>query len=523
MPRIALSNEERQRIRRYARETRPKPRQIDIIKWFEQQYHRVIRQSTISESLSPRFSFLDTLDSAATEHYRSRAPQWPILDQILWDWYQLINQRGGIVSGDILLQKAREIWPQIPQYAHQEPPTFSAGWLGRFKNRHNIRKFTHFGEASSVSHTDIAEEMRAIQTLCGEFLEEQIFNMDETGLFWKQSPSSGLSSERRPGVKKDKNRITLVCCSNYTGSRRMPLWIIGKARQPRALRSVNLTALGIQYRGNKKAWMVTLLMVEWLQSFYSFVGHEPTLLLLDNFSAHHAGVELAPPPENVRISWLPANSTSVTQPLDQGIISSMKAQYKRRWLQFMVQQYEQDNNPLESMNLYYALRWIAQSWQAVTDTTIYRCFRKAKILDQVSIQLPAEPEINLNHLYTEVQNTGRIQDMMSIQSFLNPIGEDNPPVGSEDPVDMLEIISKHTNTVNDLEEEEEEVEYPQEHEITIPGEKEALEAIRIVQQYQEHQEQATSGEILCLNQIQHKIFAQMAKSQRQETLDRWIT
>jgi hypothetical protein len=183
--------------------------------------------------------------------------------------------------------------------------------------------------------------------------------------------------------------------------------------------------------------MITTVMIEWLNAFYAFIGNGRALLLMDNFPAHLSGVELAPPPPNVRIQWLPANSTSITQPLDQGIINSLKAQYKRYWLSYIIEQYEQNLNPLESMNIYHAFRWIARAWPAVTDTTIYRCFRKAKIIDQVPIQLPAEPALNLESLYQEVRDRGQIQDIMSIHNFLNPAGEDTPPAGltQTDPID----------------------------------------------------------------------------------------
>ena len=36
---------------------------------------------------------------------------------------------------------------------------------------------------------------------------------------------------------------------------------------------------------------------------------------------------MTPPPANIKIQWLPANSTSVYQPLDQGIIMNLKTYY----------------------------------------------------------------------------------------------------------------------------------------------------------------------------------------------------
>jgi hypothetical protein len=61
--------------------------------------------------------------------------------------------------------------------------------------------------------------MRVIRILCGEYAEEDIYNMDETGLWWKQGPSAGLATRARPGVKQEKSWISLVCCCNYTGTR----------------------------------------------------------------------------------------------------------------------------------------------------------------------------------------------------------------------------------------------------------------------------------------------------------------
>ena len=70
--------------------------------------------------------------------------------------------------------------------------------------------------------------MNTLQEIAGEYAEEDIYNMDETGLFWKMMPSRGLSLQSLPGLKKDKTRITLVFCVNATRLDRFPVWIIGK-------------------------------------------------------------------------------------------------------------------------------------------------------------------------------------------------------------------------------------------------------------------------------------------------------
>jgi hypothetical protein len=231
--------------------------------------------------------------------------------------------------------------------------------------------------------------MKALRTIAGEFQEEDVYNMDETGLYWKMMPSRGLATQTLPGLKKDKARISLVFCVNASGTDRLPVWMIGRYKQPRALRNIDIPSMGGQWRASQKAWMNTTIMSEWLHAFYQHIGTtREVLLTMDNFSAHEAALELCPPPTNIRICWLPANSTSRFQPLDQGIIQSFKCHYRRQWLSFMLDAFTSDRNPLTSMNLHFAVRWILRSWNHyVTNTTIYNCFRKSTLIS-IPIALP---------------------------------------------------------------------------------------------------------------------------------------
>lgn len=245
-----ITVEERRALRRWAQQQVPRPTQRQCIEWFERQYHHKLSQSTISESLSSNFEALDKTQDTGIQ--RRRLGQWPKLEKILWEWQIQIEERGGFTTGDILQQKAQQIWKRLPEYDGQECPSFSTGWLEKFKKRHHIRSRQQFGEAASVPE-NVEEEMRALRTIAGEFQEEDIYNMDETGLFWKMMPSRGLSSQQQSGIKKNKTRISLVFCVNATGTDRLPVWAIGHAKAPRALQRINIATMGAQWRANKKA------------------------------------------------------------------------------------------------------------------------------------------------------------------------------------------------------------------------------------------------------------------------------
>lgn len=95
-----------------------------------------------------------------------------------------------------------------------------------------------------------------------------------------------------------------------------------------ALCNINMQAVGIRWKWNKKAWMDQMIMEEWLLFFHSHIGNRSILLTMDNFPGHLAGLELAPPPSHIRICWLPKNSTSQYLPLEQGIIKNFKVHYR---------------------------------------------------------------------------------------------------------------------------------------------------------------------------------------------------
>lgn len=94
----------------------------------------------------------------------------------------------------------------MPIYAGLEPPKFSEGWLSRWKARYNVKKHSLHGEAGSVQlGQEDTEMMRQIQTILAAYDRCDIYNMDETGLFWRKAPNITLATEAQPEMKQDKS------------------------------------------------------------------------------------------------------------------------------------------------------------------------------------------------------------------------------------------------------------------------------------------------------------------------------
>ena len=71
-----------------------------------------------------------------------------------------------------------------------------------------------------------------LQPLLEKYRPEDIYNGDETGLFWQMLPgnSLGFKGESHHGRKENKVRITLLVCANMDGSDKLPMYAIGKSK-----------------------------------------------------------------------------------------------------------------------------------------------------------------------------------------------------------------------------------------------------------------------------------------------------
>jgi hypothetical protein len=99
---------------------------------------------------------------------------------------------------------------------------------------------------------------------------------------------------------------------------------------------------------------------------------------------------------NVKLIFLPANSTTIVQPLDQGTIASMKAHYRRilvRWLLSEADKAGNQEKRLTDLRLsfYQMMRWVHEAWtQSVAPSVIRNCWHKAGILPDGWVAAPPD-------------------------------------------------------------------------------------------------------------------------------------
>ena len=110
--RRAVTDLERRNIRQHYKE-HPGTQQA-LVAWFNNQTGHLLNQAQISKILSPKYNYLDTRPASQLKSMRQPRTDWPDLEAALFEWQQRIQQIRGVITGDILKEKASIIWQGLP-------------------------------------------------------------------------------------------------------------------------------------------------------------------------------------------------------------------------------------------------------------------------------------------------------------------------------------------------------------------------------------------------------------------------
>lgn len=313
------------------------------------------------------------------------------MERLLTIWIEDQNQRNIPISLTFVQEKARSLFNDL-KAAHpreddcNEEFGASRGWFNRFKERANLHSIRVQGEAASADVSAANNFPKILKAIIDNegYMPEQIFNVDETGLFWKKMPARTYISKEEtcaPGHKASKDRLTVLLGGNASGDLKLKPLLVHHFLNPRALRNVTKASLPVIWRANTKAWVTATMFEDWfLNHFvpaverYCLRENIPfkILLLLDNAPGHpNTLADLHP---NVKVVFLPPNTTSLLQPMDQGVIASFKAYYLRRTFSQAIRATQKDQMTLrefwKNYHIYDAIKNIADAWAEVKETNM---------------------------------------------------------------------------------------------------------------------------------------------------------
>ncbi|KAG0434717.1 Tigger transposable element-derived protein 2, partial [Dictyocoela muelleri] len=146
---------------------------------------------------------------------------------------------------------------------------------------------------------------------------------------------------------------------------------------------------------------------------------------LDNATCHSITEKFS----NIEIIFIPKNTTSLIQPLDQRIIKSFKDKYKTLLVSsFLFSTDVNDNYDkiLKNITVLDAISISSLAWAGITDETIKNCFKKALSYDKKNIKKPA------SFFENEINNEVKINDDLikniittTVEEFQQELSEEN--------------------------------------------------------------------------------------------------
>ena len=192
-------------------------------------------------------------ESAHQIRKRERTSKFCDINDALYQWFCLASSKNIYPDGRILIEEAKEI---LEKLSIQEFKA-SNGWLDRWKKKHNIKQLKVCGESGDVSGATIASWKERLPHILNGYSAHNIWNLDETGVFWRALPDKGLSerSKQCRGGKKCKQWITVTFIVNAAGESEVKPIVIWKSDNPRCFKGVDKSQLPVLYFSHSKAWM----------------------------------------------------------------------------------------------------------------------------------------------------------------------------------------------------------------------------------------------------------------------------
>ena len=205
--RLALTTKEKREICEFSKKW-PKKSQQEIADHFATAWKKAIKSRTVGDILHYTNKCMADLSESALTRKRHRPAKHEHMEKTLFLSFTSVRARNIPITQDILRNKVKFFGKELGVGSKFH---YSKGWLNRFKYR--------YGEIAGVNPDVIKSGIEKAQEIIRNYYPRDVYNMDETGLFFAISPDRSLiTSEFVNGTKKLKNRISLAVCANADGS-----------------------------------------------------------------------------------------------------------------------------------------------------------------------------------------------------------------------------------------------------------------------------------------------------------------
>jgi len=157
-----------------------------------------LKQPLVSTWVKEEAATRQLWEQARHEHDRMakrvRQTEHPEVTEMMYLWVSKAMGDGILLTGEILRQKWNA-FANLVGIPDDDRLKLSNGWLKCFKDRNGLKETRRHGEAGSARVETVERERKRMQELIKKYGYElrDIFNMDETGLFYGYAPMPWIS------------------------------------------------------------------------------------------------------------------------------------------------------------------------------------------------------------------------------------------------------------------------------------------------------------------------------------------
>ena len=239
--RVRFTNEEKLKICERYYLIKPSLNQAELCAWAKEEFQlsKEPSQPTISIILR-KYSELKELDGKKLDgkkldSFSNKGAEFPKLEEELLKFVKTMENASFGINSHSLRHEAGFLCRLKPELLDgKEKLAFSQGWLDNFLKRNDLRCRLTNGEAGSVDMSSpvVLLKVEEIKAKLACYDRRDIYNFDETGLFYRQAPQKIIASKDVAGGKVDKTRLTIGFMCNADGSKKEEPLIIGTAEKP---------------------------------------------------------------------------------------------------------------------------------------------------------------------------------------------------------------------------------------------------------------------------------------------------
>uniref|UniRef100_A0A3Q2YW47 HTH CENPB-type domain-containing protein n=1 Tax=Hippocampus comes TaxID=109280 RepID=A0A3Q2YW47_HIPCM len=405
------------------------------------------------------------------------------VEKLLLIWINEKQLAGDSVSEGIIAEKARQLHSDIIK---RQPGSSSSiddfktshGWFEKFKHCTGIHSVIRHGEAASSDDKAAEAYKESFLKMVEEegYVPHQVFNADETGLFWKKMPNRTFIREEEKSVPghKPMYRLTLLMCANASGDCKIKPMLVYHSENPRAFKKnqVVKSKLPVMWKSNTKAWVTRLLFMDWMHNVFApsvrkYLEEKglpvKCLLLLDNAPAHPPSLEeeLQGDLEFIKVKFLPPNTTPLLQPMDQQVIARFQKLYTKALFTWCFHVTNDTDLSLrdywkDHFNVYHCVQLIEKAWHDVTFRTLKAAWKKlwpACILERDFEGFDPLDSVVVNDIVSVGQNMGFQVDADDVEEL---VAGHNEVLNTDDLIRLQE--DKQKEAIQELSSEDEEEE-----------------------------------------------------------------